>query len=231
VTGNYLVYEHVFPNGKRYIGITSQTTMMRWRKDGSGYNNQKLIKRAIKKYGWENISHSVLFQGLSQAEARKIETRLIEEDDLINPEKGYNVTPGGDIPPKITRAVYCIEDDIVYQSITEASIGTGIDSHQIQWACAGLRSKITVHGKHWCYDNDRKTIEEIELRRKKTGSKGRPVRCIETGIVYNTGKEATDAIGGREYGAIGSVCKGTYKAKTYKGYHWEYADAIKDDSS
>ena len=28
----YFVYIHIFPNNKKYIGITSQTTQRRWRK-------------------------------------------------------------------------------------------------------------------------------------------------------------------------------------------------------
>jgi len=220
--GNYTVYQHTFPNGKKYIGITSQLVEMRWRKNGEGYKTQKLIERAIKKYGWDNIIHEILYTGLTQEEARQTEIRLISELDLTNPQKGYNNTFGGDIPPRTDRPVYCIEDDTVYPSILEASRQTGIDFHQIRNACSGIRSAITLHGKHWCYNNDRKTIEEIEMRRVKTGRKGVKVRCIETGVVYESVKLATHSVGGNSNGAISMVCNGKYKAPTYMGYHWEY---------
>lgn len=37
--GDYTVYMHVFPNGKKYVGITSQDVSRRWR-DGKGYEGQ-----------------------------------------------------------------------------------------------------------------------------------------------------------------------------------------------
>ena len=38
---NYFVYIHIFPNGKRYVGLTSQNPERRWGK-GIGY---KLYRR------------------------------------------------------------------------------------------------------------------------------------------------------------------------------------------
>lgn len=42
----YKVYKHVFPNGKVYIGITSQSLDSRWN-SGKGYGNN-LVGKAIK---------------------------------------------------------------------------------------------------------------------------------------------------------------------------------------
>ena len=39
MTNNYTVYKHTSPHGKVYIGITSQSPIRRWRKDGSGYKS------------------------------------------------------------------------------------------------------------------------------------------------------------------------------------------------
>ena len=47
---NYKLYIHKFPNGKVYVGITSQDVGERWR-HGEGYKDQ-LVYRAILKYGW-----------------------------------------------------------------------------------------------------------------------------------------------------------------------------------
>ena len=68
---NYFVYKHTFPNNKVYIGITQQQPEKRW-KNGLGYDShQEIMKRAIKKYGWNNIKHDILFQNLSKDEACK----------------------------------------------------------------------------------------------------------------------------------------------------------------
>lgn len=89
----YCVYMHVFPNGKVYIGITSQSPSQRWR-DGNGYKAQ-LVHRAIEKYGWENIQHIILFNGLSKQEAERKEIELIRIFSANNPNYGYNVENGG----------------------------------------------------------------------------------------------------------------------------------------
>lgn len=62
----WIVYVHIFPNGKLYFGITSKQPNARW-EGGSGYgDNQPVMKAAIAKYGWENIEHEILFEGLSR---------------------------------------------------------------------------------------------------------------------------------------------------------------------
>ena len=91
---NYKVYMHTVPNGKRYIGITMLELEGRWQK-GKGYKNQ-LFDRAIKKYGWENIKHTVLFSGLTKEQSKEKEIQLIAEYNCTNLENGYNVTIGGE---------------------------------------------------------------------------------------------------------------------------------------
>lgn len=93
MTKSWCVYEHVFPNGKKYIGITSMLPEKRWNK-GWGYCMQQKIYRAVKKYGWENISHNVIVEGLSKEQADVIEQYLIKSQDTI--KNGYNITIGGE---------------------------------------------------------------------------------------------------------------------------------------
>ena len=92
----YSVYLHTFPNGKRYVGVTRQNPLNRWN-NGYGYRNQKLIFRAILKYGWDNIKHEVLFSNLSKKEAEEKEIELIALYKSDNPQYGYNILRGGDI--------------------------------------------------------------------------------------------------------------------------------------
>ena len=90
----YIVYMHTCPNKKVYIGITSLSTKERW-KNGKGYKSNTHFTNAIEKYGWENITHSILFSGLTKQEAEKIEIELIKKYDSTNPQKGYNLRFGG----------------------------------------------------------------------------------------------------------------------------------------
>ena len=90
---SYCVYEHLFPNGKRYIGITTNTKR-RWA-NGLGYNHNIYMKRAIKKYGWENIKHYILYKDLDKNTAEEIEIKLIEFYKSNQSEYGYNIDNGG----------------------------------------------------------------------------------------------------------------------------------------
>ena len=92
----YCVYKHKFPNGKVYIGITSQNPLKRW-SGGSGYRNQKLMYAAILKYGWDNIKHEILFDGLTKEEAEQKEKVLIAKYESSNPVYGYNILDGEDV--------------------------------------------------------------------------------------------------------------------------------------
>ena len=89
---NYCVYEHIFPNGKKYIGISSDV-VKRWR-NGKGYETQPKIERAINKYGWENVTHNIIIDGISKEQAETLERYLIAELKTI--DHGYNTSTGGD---------------------------------------------------------------------------------------------------------------------------------------
>lgn len=99
---NYIVYKHTCPNGKVYIGITCQEAERRW-KNGAGYYYHKYFYSAIKKYGWNNIEHEVLFSNFTKEEACLMEKLLIGYYDSANREYGYNQTYGGEEGVKFTE--------------------------------------------------------------------------------------------------------------------------------
>lgn len=86
----FVLYEHVFPNGKRYIGISSNVTA-RW---AHGYKTQGKMANAIKHYGWDNVKHNIIVDGLSKEQAETLEKYLIDALDTI--DNGYNTAIGGD---------------------------------------------------------------------------------------------------------------------------------------
>lgn len=90
----YCVYKHETPSGKVYIGVTSVEPEKRW-SCGHGYSYNPHFWRAIVKYGWDNISHEILFDGLSKEEAYSLEIELIREHNSTDPQFGYNITEGG----------------------------------------------------------------------------------------------------------------------------------------
>lgn len=92
---SYLVYMHRCPNGKLYIGQTCRIAEERWGTGGANYSSQPLFWRAIKKYGWCNIEHIVLKEGLTHQQADELESKLIEVYSSCDSRFGYNCTSGG----------------------------------------------------------------------------------------------------------------------------------------
>lgn len=91
----YSVYMHTSPCGKRYIGITGQKPIYRW-KNGKGYKSNQYFMRAIECYGWENFSHEILEVVGTLEEAKKEEIRLIALYRSNEKDYGYNISAGGD---------------------------------------------------------------------------------------------------------------------------------------
>ena len=80
----YCVYMHTCPKGRVYIGITRNNPLKRWQ-NGTGYRTNEYFTRAIKKYGWENFKHEILFTGLSEKEAQ--EKEIQEREVRKKPEE------------------------------------------------------------------------------------------------------------------------------------------------
>lgn len=91
----YTVYKHTAPNGKVYIGITGQKPEHRWN-NGNGYEQNKHFYSAIAKYGWENIEHEIVENGLTKQQACDLEIELIAKYGSTNPCNGYNHSTGGE---------------------------------------------------------------------------------------------------------------------------------------
>ena len=92
---DYTVYMHVFPNNKKYIGITRQEPKKRYR--GGSYYYTQVVGKAIKKYGWANIEHKIIYTNLTKEEAEKYEQELIKKHKTIQKEYGYNISIGGNV--------------------------------------------------------------------------------------------------------------------------------------
>lgn len=91
----YTVYCHTNKiNGKCYIGITRQEVEKRWL-NGQGYSKNSHFYNAIKKYGWNNFKHEILYTNLTKEEAEQKEIELIAKLHSNEREFGYNIENGG----------------------------------------------------------------------------------------------------------------------------------------
>lgn len=95
----YCVYEHVCPNGKKYIGYCINPNK-RWL-NGKGYDANLLFKIDIAFYGWDNIQHNIIADNLEYDDALDLEGKLIFKLKTLYKEYGYNINPN------------CINDNIL----------------------------------------------------------------------------------------------------------------------
>ena len=129
----FVVYRHIAPNGKSYIGITKQDAERRFQ-NGNGYKTQTAFWRAIKKYGWENFQHEVLEEELTEKEASEKEDYYIRNVFNSFVPNGYNVAEGGATGKKLVKPVllYYMGNPVnFFESITVASKVLGIAQQTI----------------------------------------------------------------------------------------------------
>lgn len=67
--------------------------MARWQ-NGNNYRDSTIFKRAIRKHGWKNFKHEILFSNLEESRAKRLEVSLIRH--YKNLGISYNITNGGD---------------------------------------------------------------------------------------------------------------------------------------
>ena len=77
------------------------------------------------------------------------------------------------------------------------------------------------HGTHTARQTATVGHEKLaKLARAASIKRRRPVKCIDTGITYESVTEACRAVGIKHHGNLVSACTGRYH--TCGGYHWEY---------
>lgn len=89
----YMVYRHTSPSGKSYIGQTYdyEDRCYRHQLKSSGC---RAFYLAIQKYGWDNFTHEILYDNLTQDQANYREQQAINEYGSMVPY-GYNLLAGG----------------------------------------------------------------------------------------------------------------------------------------
>lgn len=91
-TSTWIVYRHICPDGRKYIGITSQKPENRW-VNGLGYHSNYRFWDYICRVGWDKIIHEIVCVTSSLQEARLIEDLLIKAENTLWPN-GFNQKMG-----------------------------------------------------------------------------------------------------------------------------------------
>lgn len=90
----YTIYKRTTPDGKVYIGKTTQTLEKRAVGNGNGYKNNEAFYAAIQEFGWKNVESVILATTDSEEESVMLESKYIKLYESTNPEKGYNKSLG-----------------------------------------------------------------------------------------------------------------------------------------
>lgn len=211
---NYKVYKHTFPNGKVYIGITKLKPKYRWGHNGNGYYRHPFLINAIKKFGWDNIKHEVLFENLTRQEAELKEVELISLHKSNQRQFGYNIQNGGYSKGKYN------EETILKMSIIKRGRKHTLESRQkLSKSLKGIKKDDEWKRKISLGNKGKKRSLEVREMNSRVHSKA--VQCIETGIIYKNAKEAAHMLGYNNRGtniqnAVNREDKTAYK------FHWRY---------
>ena len=208
---SYTVYKHTSPSGKVYIGITGRSPAKRWDR-GRGYQHCAHFAAAIRKYGWDNIQHEILAEGLTREAAEAMEIELIANYRSTNPRRGYNIARGGRLSGMSEQGRAKLS-----QLMTGDNNPTKRYGHPFE-------------GKHHTEESRRKMSESAkaragryvteETRRKlRDSEQQRPVVCLNTGEQYSGIHAAAEATG-LSATKICAVCKG--RRKSTGGLRWSY---------
>ena len=238
----YTVYKHTAPNGKVYIGITRQKPEYRWN-NGNNYKGSPHFYCAILKYGWENIKHEIVEDGLTKQQACDLEKELIEKYHATDQRYGYNISTGGEsgalgIHHSIETRLRMSESRKGHhvspetrKKISESNKRAYLLNPERRMELSESHKGINNpnYGKHPSAETLRKRSESLkrayrnperrqELRNR---AKKRKVVCVETGTLYGSITEAAKSIG-VAYSTIANVLGGFKKSGGC--YHWRYAE-------
>jgi group I intron endonuclease len=233
----WCVYKHTNKaNGKVYIGITCKKPERRW-EAGNGYRHNAHMDSAIKKFGWDNFDHEVLYEGLSEDEALDLERKLISEYQSADRRYGYNIEAGG--RKKGSYSAETLEkmrqrmlgpnnhnygkhlSEETRRKLSECNRGERHPKYGTHHS-EETRRKLSEQkrgDKNWNYG--KKTPEEVKEKMRNRAQCKRTL-CVETGVVYRSVREASRQTGINIAG-ICLACRGE-RLKTAGGYHWKFVE-------
>lgn len=237
---NYTVYMHICPNNKKYIGITKNKPQKRWG-NGNNYKQSVFFYNAIKKYGWKNIKHIILFTNLSKETAEKLEQELIQKYKSNHSQYGYNIQNGGNINCVNEKTKKILSQKLKgkhnspntefkkgnCRSLRKGVVLTQETKDKISKSKKGKKIKETQNYKKFGKDNHfygkhhtEQTKKILSLKAKgRKSTRRKAVQCIDTGKIYDCIYDAA-----KEYKTtitcISRACSG--QRKTFKKMHWKF---------
>ena len=182
-------------NNKRYIGATTQKSVLKRWKNGKGYAFNSELTLDIQTYGVDNFEHiELLRQTCTISEAKVIEENYISK---YKPE--YN---------QVVRGIKIISPNAT-KSMREKM------KSNPEWCKAKVKDCLNWQKEH---PEESKRLKQQNAK-KATEQRKRKVICVETGIVYESATEAARQTNSLQ-AKITECCRGN-RNKT-NNLHWKY---------
>lgn len=242
----YSVYMLIFPDGKRYVGMTSAKPVeKRWGANGCRYKSQ-FVYTGISACGWNKVIHEVICRDISFQEAEKRERELILEYNTTDSSCGYNIAHGG-VHGK------CILNESTKEKLRQWDYDHPETLERMRWyakhkspetiekirqKATGVKQSVETRKKRAQKMLGKKhSAETIEKIRRTQSNRTWEEKRIEALLSvtekmvsqydicgnyicsYDSATKAANAIGGN-FGSVSRCCRG--ERRTYKGYVWRY---------
>lgn len=198
-------------NSKIYVGKTIYTAEKRYKSHLQQLDDGTAIHNAMKKYGVENFSFVILEDNIeNKEELSKKEIYWIKTLNSLVPN-GYNIAQGGEggNGTHARNLMKWREDnpDKAKENIQKLNDWVKNNKDLVKEANKkGSLSRKEKYGK--------------DITKKANEASKKKVRCVETGIVYDSVKEAAISLGYANGSHIGQVCNN--KRKMACNYHWQW---------
>lgn len=214
-----VVYIHIFPNGKRYVGLTMRDVNKRWG-NGKAYKRQKVVYNAILKYGWNNISH-IVYECNTESEMKYLERYLIAYYNTTDHRYGYNVTEGGDghrgVPNVNRRSVdqYDRQGHFIRTWESFSAVWKELNYDIASIINCAKKNRKTAYNYYWFYSGETPVFKTYKTHRKVYQYDLNGNFIAE----YNNAAEAGRVLG-KDKHSITKCCN--KKQKTAYGYIFVY---------
>ena len=220
----WIIYKHTAPSGHIYIGQTCKNPKYRW-SNGNGYKMAPKFWSAIKKYGWNNITHEVIEKGIKNQElADEREIYWINYYDSFH--SGYNATAGGGSQEHKSTPVLMIDKQTLniikeFSSASEAARELQCTQGEISSVCR--EERIEARGFYWCSAD--KWCRGWKPREKEFFNKRKVLQIDAKSLLainsFRTIKEASKTTGLTK-AAITNCCNNQYT--TVDGCYYLYEE-------
>lgn len=244
ISGIYKITNEI--NGKVYIGQSSDIKA-RWNHEHGGKSTKNIyLKKDIEKFGLKNFKYEILIEENDLNKRNLLEKEFIKKYNSTEPELGYNISTGGNCNYTHSeqwkreqslrlKSYYKEKPNWLTEERREKLKQAGKYKRTEEW-----KKQVSIRRKGCKHSEEtKKKISLMNKKRIERGDSNNPfldkekhkeiiklaseakykkVKCVETGEIFSSVKEAKEKYGKGIH--ISDCCNKTRKIAA--GYHWEW---------